>query len=170
MATPKVYGIDATIRELKQVEPSAINQLRKDLRVAVEPVAISIRSAIPGSAPIRGMRHKGRTGWDASQIKTVVKTNFSKKASARGYSIVSIWVGGKKGARGTAALQIADMAGRKSGRKTRQGSALIAKLGGLPSRYVWKQAEQQIPVISAQVLVSLEKTSKQVNKNLVVVK
>ena len=40
----KVYGVDRTIRELKQVEPQAVNNLRKDLRSAVEPIALSIIS------------------------------------------------------------------------------------------------------------------------------
>lgn len=167
---PRVYGIDATIRELKQVEPTAINDLRKELRVAAEPIATTIRGSIPSEAPIRGMRHKGRTGWNTSAIKTKVKTDFSRKASNRGYAIASIWVGGKKGTPGTAALQMADMAGRGRSTRTRQGRAMISKLSGIPSRYVWKKAEQQIPQISAEMLLSLEKTSKKINKKLVVAK
>jgi hypothetical protein len=167
---PKVYGIDATIRELKKVEPTAIKDLRKELRVAAEPIATTIRSSLPSQAPIRGMRHKGRTGWNVSAVRTKVKTDFSKKASARGYAIVSIWVGGKKGTPGTAALQIADMAGRGRTTKTAKGRAMIRALNGAPSRYVWKKAEQQLPGISREILISLEKTSAKVNKNLVVKK
>jgi hypothetical protein len=171
---PKVYGIDRTIRELKQVEPTAIKGVRKDLRSAAEPIATTIYSALPSEAPIRGMRHKGRTGWDKSAIKAKVKTDFSRKASNRGYAIVSIWVGGrraKKGqapVRGTAALQMADMAGRGKGFKTPSGKGMIQALSDSPSRYVWKKAEQQIPQISAEILLSLEKTSAKINKNLVV--
>lgn len=164
----RVYGIDRTISELKQVEPKAINDLRKNLRVAAEPIASTIKTALPSDAPIRGMRHKGRTGWNISKIQVKPKTNFSRKAATRGYAIVSIWVGGKKGTPGTAALQMADMAGRGRTTKTRQGRAMVKKLSGVPSRYVWKKAEQQIPQISAEILVSLEKTSASVNKNLVV--
>ena len=166
----RVYGIDATIRELKQVEPTAIKELRKDLRVAAEPIAASIRGNIPSEAPIRGMRHKGRTGWNVSRVKTKVKTDFSRRSANRGYAIVSIWVGGKRGTPGTAALQMADMAGRGKGSKSQRGRAMINALNAAPSRYIWKKAEQQIPLINAEILLSLEKTSHKVNKNLVVSK
>ena len=164
----KVYGIDATIRELKNVEPESIKHLRSDLRSAAEPIALTIRAALPTSAPIRGMRHKGRTAWNISKIKVKAKTNFSRKAATRGYGIVSIWVGGKKGTPGTAALQMADMAGRGRGFKTPSGRAMISALKDAPSRYVWKKAEQQIPKISQEMLLSLESTSKKINRNLVV--
>lgn len=183
----RVYGIDRTIRELKEVEPKAINALRKDLRIAAEPIAQTIKSGLPSEAPTRGMRHKGRTGWNISKISVKPKTNFSRRASARGYSIVSIWVGGKKGTTGAAGLQIADMSGRRGNVRTSgrtksytkngvetshringQGRGLQKKLRAAPSRYVWKKAEQQIPQISSEILLSLEKTSVSINKNLMV--
>lgn len=164
----KVYGIDRTIRELKQVEPDAIKNLRTELRSAAEPIALSIKAELPVSAPIRGMRHRGRTGWDTSRIKPTVKTNFSKRAANRGYSLVSIWVGGKKGSKGTAGLQIADMAGRGRRTITPQGRAMISALGANPSRYVWKSAERKKDQVEREILISLEKTSAKVNRNLVV--
>lgn len=171
---PKVYGVDRTIAELKRVEPTAIKGIRADLRSAAEPIATTIMSAIPGDAPIRGMRHKGRTGWNKGAVKARVKTDFSRKASNRGYAIVSIWVGGRRAKKGqaptpgTAALQMADMAGRGTGFKTPKGRAMINALNNAPSRYVWKKAEQQVPNVSREILISLEKTSAKINKNLVV--
>jgi hypothetical protein len=183
----KVYGVDRTIRELKQVEPQAVNNLRKDLRSAAEPIALSIKAGLPVSAPISGMRHRGRTAYNSSAIKATPRTNFSKRAAARGYSLVSIWVGGKKGTVGAAGLQIADMSGRRgkvrsSGRTrtyTRNGMemthairgqarGLYKELPGRASRFVWKQAEGKTQQIEREILVSLEKTTRQANKNLVV--
>lgn len=166
----KVYGIDRTVRELKAVDKNLVNGMRKDLKRAAEPIAATIKSNLPSQPPIRGMRHKGRTGWNVSLIKTKVKTDFSRRASARGDAIVSIWVGGKKGTPGTAGLQIADMAGRGTSTQTAQGRAMIRKLSGAASRYVWKKAEQQLPEINREILISIEKTSVKINKNLVVTK
>lgn len=172
----RVYGIDRTVRELKAVDQSLVKGMRADMKVAAEPIAANIRSGLPSQAPIRGMRHKGRTGWNVSAIKATVKTNFSRRASARGNAIVSIWVGGKRtkkgapGTPGTAALQIADMAGRGRSTSTAQGRAMIRALSGAPSRYVWKKAEEQVPQINREILVSIEKTSAKINKNLVVTK
>jgi hypothetical protein len=134
-----------------------------------------------------GMNHKGRTGWNKAAIKVTVKTSFSKRTQKNQTSLVSIYVGGKKGTYGAAGLQIADMAGRrnrvKSGGRTRdyaykggtrshaingQGRSMIEKLQGRPSRYVWRAAMLHMTTVQTSVLQSLDKVSKQVNQNLVV--
>ena len=178
MATPKVYGVDQTIATLRLVEGQFVNTARRDLRNAAEPVATNIMSWIPDAPPLSGMRHSGRTSWTRSNIKATVKTNFSKRAARNEHSLVSIWVGGKKGTKGAAALQIADMAGRrnkvstglsrkyeKNGRTVRhklngQGAALIDNLGARyasPSRFVWRGAMSQLPKVTSDVLVILER-------------
>jgi hypothetical protein len=134
-----------------------------------------------------GMNHSGRTGWNKAAIKITVKTSFSKRAQKNQTSLVSIWVGGKKGTYGAAGLQIADMAGRRGKVKTSgrtrdyaykggtrshaiagQGRSMIDKLQGRPSRYVWKAAMLHMGTVQQSVLQSLDKVSKEVNKNLVV--
>jgi hypothetical protein len=191
----QVYGIPETIKELELVERKLVNQARSDLRVAVEPMRASISSYIPDAPPLMGrqfdrnggMNHKGRTGWNKAAIKVTVKTSFSKRAQKNQTSLVSVFVGGKKGTYGAAGLQIADMAGRrnrvKSGGRTRdyaykggtrshaingQGRSMIEKLQGRPSRYVWRAAMLHMTTVQTSVLQSLDKVSKQVNKNLVV--
>ena len=189
MATPKVYGVDQTIATLRLVEGNFVNTARKDLRNAAEPVATNIMSWIPDAPPLSGMKHSGRTSWNRSNIKATVKTSFSKRAARNEHSLVSIWVGGKKGTKGAAGLQIADMAGRrnkvstglsrkyeKNGRTVRhklngQGAALIDNLGARyssPSRFVWRGAMSQLPKVTSDVLVILEKVSAKVNAKLVV--
>ncbi len=189
MATPKVYGVDQTIATLRLVEGTIVTAARRDLKNAAEPVATNIMSWIPDSPPLSGMRHTGRTSWDRSNIKATVRTNFSKRAARNEYSIVSIWVGGKKGTKGAAGLQIADMAGKRnqtSRGQTReyqrrgrpqthaingQGRALIDNLGSRyasPSRFVWRGAMSQLPKIRSDVLVILEKVSAELNAKLVI--
>jgi len=188
MITPKVYGIDQTITTLRFVEKEFVATARKDLRKAAEPVARSIKDWIPDAPPLSGMRHTGRTSWNRSDIKVSVRTNFTRRAARNEHSIVSIWVGGKKGTNGAAGLQIADMAGRRNqvsrGRSREyqrrgrtqthalngQGSALISNLGAryaTPSRFVWRGAMLQLPLITSDILVILEKVSAEVNRKLV---
>jgi hypothetical protein len=195
MEKVQVYGIPETIKELELVDKKIILQARKDMKVAAEPMKASISSYIPDAPPLMGrqfdrrggMNHSGRTGWNRSAIKITVKTSFSKRAQKNETSLVSIWVGGKKGTYGAAGLQIADMAGRRNKVKTSgrtrefaykggtrthaiagQGRSMIDKLQGKPSRYVWKAAMLHMGTVQQSVLQSLDKVSKEVNKNLVV--
>jgi len=51
------------------------------------------------------------------------------------------------------------------------GAALIDNLGSRfssPSRFVWRGAMSQLPKVTSDVLVILEKVSARINKNLVV--
>jgi hypothetical protein len=191
----QVYGIPETIKQLELLPNKLTNQARIDLRVAAEPMRASIESYLPDAPPLMGrqfdrnggMNHKGRTGWNRSAIKVSVRTSFSKRTQKNEASLVSIFVGGKKGTYGAAGLQIADMAGRKNKIKTSgetkpyaykggqrthairgQGASMIEKLQGRPSRYVWKAAMLHMNTVQNSVLQSLDKVSKQVNKNLVV--
>ena len=183
----RVYGVQQTIRELKAVEPKAINELRKDLRTSLEPLNATIKAGIPTVAPLRGMRHNGRTAYKPQSIKVKSQTNFSKRSERNGYALVSIWVGPKAGQEGAAGFQIADMAGKankvKSGRSRAyagrpnghrlngQGRAMIDYLNGRwspASRFVWRRVESQMPTIQREILVTLQKVSERVNKNLVV--
>jgi hypothetical protein len=195
MQKVQVYGIPETIKELELVDKKIVVQARKDMKIAAEPMKASISSYIPDAPPLMGrqfdrnggMNHKGRTGWNKAAIKITVKTSFSKRAQKNQTSLVSVWVGGKKGTYGAAGLQIADMAGRRnkvrtSGRTrdyaykggTRshaiagQGASMIDKLQGKPSRYVWRAAMLHMNTVQNSVLQSLDKVSKEVNKNLVV--
>jgi hypothetical protein len=195
MERVQVYGIPETIKELERLPNLMVNEARKGLRVAVEPMKASIESYLPDAPPLMGrqfdrnggMNHKGRTGWNRSAIKVTVRTSFSKRTQKNQSPLVSIWVGGKKGTYGAAGLQIADMAGRrnkvrtsgetrpyayKGGTRTHairgQGRSMIDNLQGRPSRYVWKAAMLHMNTVQNSVLQSLDKVSKEVNKNLVV--
>lgn len=188
MTSTKVTGIQETIEVLHQLDKKIIRNARRDIRSAAEPMRAGIASAIPSEAPLRGMRHRGRTGWQPEMTKVVIKTSFSRKAIAGRVSIVSIVVGGKTGSAGTAALMIADMAGirgkysrgqsrsyrtgfsaERSHRLNGQGRAMVRALNskdGSPSRYVWREAKRHLPEINTQLSNTIVKTSKEISENL----
>jgi hypothetical protein len=89
---------------------------------------------------------------------------------------------------GGVAFNIADMAG-KSGltrksetssypwrgtirkhKVTTQGQNMIAALKNKPSRYIWSEAEGQLPFIQASVLSGVEQYMNGVNRNLQITK
>lgn len=189
MESVKVLGVQETIAKLRTLEPELLNTTRKDLKVAAEPIAASINDYIPNEPPLRGFRHNGRTAWNPAGMRATVKTDFSKRAFTRETGLVKIVVGGKKGTSGAAALQIADMAGKRGKVRTggrtrefqRQGStmrrrinpasarAMIGYLDGFwgkPSRFVWRAAMFHYSTVQKSILGSLDKISKDFNENL----
>lgn len=186
----QVYGVQETIAELRKFEPEMINRARKDLKVAAEPMVASIKDYMPNQAPLRGMRHNGRTSWQPSNVKVTVKTSFAKRTFTREQSLVSIWVGGKKGSTGAAGLQIADMAGRvgkvrtsgvtreyqrqgvsRRHRLNGQGRAMIDYLNanwGRASRFVWRAANLHQQDVQISVMQTIDKLSSEVNRKLMV--
>jgi hypothetical protein len=50
---------------------------------------------------------------------------------------------------------------------TTQGKAMISGLGRRPSRYIWSEAEGQLPMIQMSVLAGVQEYMDQVNKNIV---
>jgi hypothetical protein len=89
---------------------------------------------------------------------------------------------------GGAALNIADMAGkvnkvrksetstypwrgtRRKHTVTTQGQIMISALKGRPSRYIWSEAEGQLPFIQASVLSGVEEYMAGVNRKLEITK
>jgi hypothetical protein len=138
-----------------------------------------------------GFRHNGRTSWQPSNVKVTVKTSFAKRTFSREQSLVSIWVGGKKGTKGTAALQIADMSGRRNKVRTggrtrdfeRRGATMSRRINpasarnmidyltgrfSTPSRFVWRAAELQRSRVESSVMHTIDKLSKETNRKLMV--
>jgi hypothetical protein len=179
MAVSKITGIAETVKILNSIDKEIVKQARKDLRTGAQPVANAVKANIPTQSPLqgrsgstsptRGMIHRGRTGWNPSGVTAKVKTNFSKKAERRGNPLVSIVVGGKgKLGSGSAAFQIADMAGRKAKGKTASGRAMIRKLNSQQkaSRYVYPAAEREMPYVTDQLVGTIRKLTKTYNDSL----
>jgi hypothetical protein len=156
----RVVGIAEVAKTLRETEKDLVNRARKDLRTGAKPVADAVKQNIPTEAPMRGMVHNGRTAWQPSGVKVTVRTNFTKKAERKGYQLVSIVAGARaKSAPGSAAFQIADMAGRKAKGNTRSGKAMIRKLNstGRASRYVYPAALRQVPYVQDVVRGTIRK-------------
>lgn len=163
----KVTGMAEVVVTLNGIDKQLVKDARKDLRTAAQPVIRAIKSNIPREAPLTGMQHMGRTGWNLSGVKVTLKTNFSKKAERRGTALVSI-VTGSKGL-GGAAFEIADMAGRRSSGRTRSGKKMISELNatsGRASRFVYPAAEAAMPYVENQMRDTIKKLSREYNKKL----
>lgn len=167
MLDVKVIGMAEVVVTLNGIDKDIVKRARKDLRTAAQPVARAVKSNIPREAPLTGMQHMGRTGWNLSGVKVNVKVNFSKKAERRGSQLVSI-VAGSKGL-GGAAFEIADMAGRKSNGNTRSGRAMIRGLNntsGRASRFVYPAAQAALPYVENSLRDTIRQLQKDYNKRL----
>lgn len=165
----RVVGIAEVAKTLKGIDNDLVKQARKDLRTGAKPVATAVKNNIPTEAPLRGMVHNGRTAWQPSGVKVTVKTNFTKKAERKGTSLVSIIAGAQgKNSQGSAAFQIADMAGRKRRGNTRAGQAMIRKLNseGRASRYVYPAALRELPYVQDVVRGTIRKLQADYNRKL----
>ena len=164
-----VVGIPETIKVLRSIDKQIVNDARKDLRTGVMPVVNAIKANIPSEAPLRGMVHNGRTGWNPAGIGVKTKTDFSKRAVKNESSLVSIIVGGKgRSSSGAAAFQMADMAGKKRSGNTASGRAMISRLNAQrqASRYVWPAALREIPFIEDVVNGTIKKLTETLNERL----
>jgi hypothetical protein len=162
----QIEGLDTVIRELNDLEPGLVKQLRKDLVTEVKPLIAIVKRKVESSKPfLSGFEHSGRTGLRGNPIKVTARTSTRKRAGKT--SLVSIRTSSE-------AATIADMAGRKTGRgKTPQGQALIANLtarSGKPSRYIYPSIENEIPRIQQSTLKIVEEYAKKVNRRLLVTK
>jgi hypothetical protein len=163
----KVTGMAEVVATLNGIDKEIVKNARRDLKTALDPVVRSVKSNIPREAPLRGMQHSGRTGWNLSGVKVNVKVNFSKKAQRRGSQLVSIVVGGK--GLGAAAFEIADMAGRRSSGATRSGRAMIRQLNnssGRASRYVYPAGEAALPYVENQLRATIKELQRKYNNRL----
>jgi hypothetical protein len=106
----RITGVKETLQLLDAVQPSSIKELRKDVRRIAEPAVTAIRSNLPATAPLSGMRHYGRTRYaGAKVVKSEVQTRESRSSNTSSLFRLSV-----QSPDDAAGLEIADMAGRKS--------------------------------------------------------
>jgi hypothetical protein len=174
------YGLKEALRELNKTDPKLRKEVGKELRGIVEKTMIpGIVAAIPGSAPTRGMRHSGRTGWKkANQQAGVVAKVDTRKARRRNLQKGAQWesVGTVVVRTKTAALAITDMAG-KGPNKTRNqnpkmarpnfADVLTSKLGRGPSRYIWFGGEANLDETSRALNDVIKRVMTDIEKNIV---
>jgi hypothetical protein len=109
-----LYDVKGLLRDLEGLKPGLKREMVKEAKLIAKPIATLIKSQIPTTAPLSGMKHNGRTGWGAGKPANQVQVKF--RSSRSRYSAVtpllSIWVTSPMTA-------IADIAGKGSFRKAR---------------------------------------------------
>lgn len=191
MANPepiKFLGVKEALRTMQQIEPEMYKQLRKDIRSITAPAVSAVKSAVPTVAPLSGMNHNGRTAWNGVNVTTNITPGQRSRAfGSTTANLVAISSTGKNGQYG---FNIADMAGRGSGRGSRpknitrpyqrngrtvqhrlngQGQAMIRNLGRPASRYVYPAIEGQLPAIIGAVAQSIQTACESINRKLEIV-
>ena len=129
----------------------------------------AIRSRIPSVSPLQGnqfgyggMNHSGRTSYKIPKV-SVSATPSKRLDFANQRSIVTIQVRSPKNGVG---FEIIDMVGRGKDANTSKAQGMKKKLGGSPSRYVWKGFEQRREAITKAVVNILDRYAKIVNVKL----
>jgi hypothetical protein len=146
-------------RRLDLIDVKLKRELQKEAKKPAKVLQSAIVKAIPDSAPLRGMNHRGRTSWNNSQdyrgkiirpksVSINFKTGGSKKSMIT--SLVKVQAN-------SAIVSIIDTA-RVA--RSPQGTLFIRALGGTPSRYVWPAVERQLPAVQAEVRMVLDKYTK----------
>jgi hypothetical protein len=175
----EVYGVRETLAEIRNVDKDLFFAIRAHMKRTGDILGNRVIMSSPLTAPISGFRnHRGRTAWKPGTFKTEVSGRNAKKGLTGATPLLSVKFGG-------AALNIADMAGKKNQvrkpvtdfydwrgtrrrhRVTSQGKSMISALGSRPSRYIWAEAEGQLPFIQASVLSGVQEYMDQVNRNIV---
>jgi hypothetical protein len=177
----EVYGVRETLAEIRKVDQDLFFAIRAHMKRTGDILGNRVITSSPMLGPTRGFRnHRGRTAWKPGTFKTQVSGRNARRGVTSSTPLLSVKFGG-------AALNIADMAGkankvrkpvtdfyewrgtRRRHKVTTQGKVMIAALGGRPSRYIWSEAEGQLPLIQQSVLAGVEEYMNGVNRNLVMV-
>lgn len=180
-----VQGINETVRELKEVERTAVRQLRSDLKMKLNPLAQEIAARIPREAPLSGMRHRGRTRWRGVNKPVVEFT--PGRARQGGNKLVNIrFTGGARGL-GFDYAELAgirrrpprptsrpyerrDRAGTFQHRLNGQGDAFIQGLAERtnrgPGRFMFLEAIKRRPQLVLLALESLNTATRKINRRL----
>jgi hypothetical protein len=151
-----VIGAEQMLRDLKRVEPELYKEVRSQIITQLKPLYGKIKSNIPRISPLSGFNHEGRTGW-GQPVKVLGKINLRKRPGQT--SLVSIRTE-------NTAVQIQDMAGRKSNGNTASGKAMIENLPGAASRYVYPAVERYIPTLNNDIIKIIETYSSRKNVEL----
>lgn len=151
-----VYGAEQMLKDLRKVEPELYKAVRAEIINEIKPLYGKIKANIPKTSPLKGFNHQGRTGW-GGPVRVLGKINTRKKAGKT--SLVSIRTE-------NAAIQIQDMAGRKTNGRTASGEAMIKNLPGAASRYVYPAVERNVGDINQAVIKLIDKYSSRKNVEL----
>jgi hypothetical protein len=168
----QVVGLQETLRDLNKLDKELSKEIRKDIRKVVQPLADAITASVPSGAPLSGMAHSGRTGWEKRK-KVAVKLDTRKPrrhVDRPGRTTINVVRVTTK----DAPTAIADMAGKAGGTRSRApmarrrpnfSRALTARLGP-PSRFMWRTAEKEIDEIQKDMMPIIHRVERIMNRDL----
>ena len=118
-ASVDAKSVADTFRILRKVEPSLVQELRKELQSDLKPLAKSIAAKYPSEPTLRGFEQAyGRWGWDKVTGTVKITPGKTRKGAGRN-NLVSLSMNYK-----TATPFVLDMIGRKNPGISAQGQAL----------------------------------------------
>jgi hypothetical protein len=168
----QVVGLKETLRDLNKLDKELSKEIRKDIRKVVQPLADAITASVPAQAPLSGMAHSGRTGWQ-NRKKVAVKLDTRKPRrylNRPGRTITNVVRVTTK----DAPTAITDMAGKAGGgasrapqsrRRPNFSRALTARLGP-PSRFMWATAEDKIQDVQKEMDPIIKRVERIMNRDL----
>ena len=172
--TIEMKGLGETLRDLSKIEPDLRRTLNREIRTVIKPLVEDINSRIPKTAPLSGMNHNGRTGWNNRKTAVIKidarrpRRNVNATSTTKPVSVVRIITRG-------APVAIADMAGKAGGTKSRrepkyQRPNFADAIPGDASRYMWFQIENKLGPVIAEMEKVVADVVRQANRELMKVR
>jgi hypothetical protein len=159
-----IVGVQEVLAELKQMEPELYKQARKDMITTIKPMTEAIKGKIRGEVigDLPSGFSRGRLGPSLRSIRVNARVSARKRKGLS--SLASIRTT-------SAAIEIADMAGRKNPTGNQaSGAALIKflnmRFGKRASRFIWPTAEEYIGEVTEGLKRSVLKYAAMTNKRL----
>lgn len=183
----KFYGVKETIREMRKVEPQMLKDMRKSIRQISQPAVMAIKSNSPKVAPLSGFANNGRSGYTRPKVTIQVTPSARSTFGRTTANLVAIKAEGTGKQYG---FEISDMAGRANndGKYTQtrkfvdprtgdivrrringQGTNMIRVLNaryGPASRFVYKNLEDKLPALRAEVAKVIGRTMDDFSRRL----
>lgn len=166
----QVKGVAETMRELGKINPALKRELNKDIRKVLKPMLTEITQSIPTLAPLPGMIHNGRTGWN-NRKNPLIKIDARKPRRNLNEPRMSVPVNIVRITTKGAPVAIADMAGKSGGTKSRreakyQRPNFARDLPGEPSRYMWRNAEKSLASVEREMNDTIDRVVREANIEL----
>ena len=105
----RAEGVASVTRELRSLDRKAVNELRKQMRARIIPIAKEIAGEVPQQAPLSGMNHNGVTRWTGTPRASVSFT--PGKSRGGGTRLLGMKFTGGTRASGGIGFDYAELAG-----------------------------------------------------------
>lgn len=160
---PVIVGVQEVLAELRTMEPDLYKQARKDMITTIRPMTEAIKGRVRSAVTeLPSGFSRGRIGPSLRRIRVNARISARKRKGLS--SLASIRTT-------SAAIEIADMAGRKNpAGKSASGAAMIEvlnfKFGHRPSRLIYPTAEEYLDEVTAGLRKSVLKYAALTNKRI----